>query len=264
MLAFLLLGAVGATPLPRKPVLVLGAAGQTGLACVRACVGLNVPCIATSRNGAALPAEFMSQDLLTVEAADATNAATLSAAIRPGELGGVIFAASASTKGGDADAVDHLGLIKVAEACIAARVPRLVIVSSGTVTRPDSAVHKLLNFVGRGIMDAKLLGEDRVRELYATPSLAADGIGYTIVRPGALLNAASRGVGAVELNQGDDKSGRIARDDVGRICVECLTSDAACDTTFECYCASPAALLYRPLSRATAPHARSEPTCSVA
>uniref|UniRef100_A0A7S4KXC8 Uncharacterized protein n=1 Tax=Guillardia theta TaxID=55529 RepID=A0A7S4KXC8_GUITH len=43
------------------------------------------------------------------------------------------------------------------------------------------------------------------------------------------------GVSSVELNQGDTKSGRIARADVAEICVESIFSKDAADTTFECY-----------------------------
>jgi len=56
-----------------------------------------------------------------------------------------------------------------------------------------------------------------------------------VVRPGGLTKDEPLGVSAVELNQGDDKSGRIARSDVAAICVECLDRPAAFDTTFECY-----------------------------
>jgi hypothetical protein len=42
---------------------------------------------------------------------------------------------------------------------------------------------------------------------------------YTVVRPGGLTEDDPRGVGAIELNQGDDKSGKIARGDVAAICV---------------------------------------------
>ena len=48
------------------------------------------------------------------------------------------------------------------------------------------------------------------------------------------------GVSAVELNQGDTKSGRINRADVAAICIESLDSKAAFDTTFECYYADTA------------------------
>jgi uncharacterized protein YbjT (DUF2867 family) len=151
------------------------------------------------------------------------------------QLGAVIFAASASAKGGTAFAVDRDGVLAAAQACIANNVPRFIVVSSGTVTRPDSAVYKLLNVVGRGIMEAKIQGEDAVRELYANPDMIAKKLGYTVVRPGGLTTGPSLGAAALELNQGDNKSGRLSRADVAAICVQCLNSSDTFDATFECY-----------------------------
>ena len=43
-------------------------------------------------------------------------------------------------------------------------------------------------------------------------------------------------MGAIELNQGDTKSGRLARADVAALCVESLYyPDLTGETTFECY-----------------------------
>ena len=73
-----------------------------------------------------------------------------------------------------------------------------------------------------------------------------------MVRPGGLTEDEPRGLGAVELNQGDDKSGRISRADVAAICVEAAiaaaapgaptstTAAAAANATFECYWADTA------------------------
>jgi nucleoside-diphosphate-sugar epimerase len=120
----------------------------------------------------------------------------------------VIFAASASKEGGNPNQVDKQGLVNVAKLCIANKVPRLVIVSSGAVTKPFSPVYLFLNLFG-GIMKAKNEGESEVRRLYSSPE--AKGLGYTIVRPGGLTEDPPRGVQAIELNQGDDYSGRISR-----------------------------------------------------
>jgi len=125
--------------------------------------------------------------------------------------------------------------VECAKLCIANQVPRLVVVSSGGVSKPSSGVYIFLNLAAGGIMDAKIAGEDAVRRLYAAPGVAEKNVGYTVVRPGGLLRDAGLGVSAVELNQGDDKSGRINRADVAAICVESLASPAAFDTTFECY-----------------------------
>ena len=233
--------AAGAAVEKTLPVLVLGAGGGTGRACVQSLVARGIPCIAATRSGSiargdeSQPLEFdPNSALVTLAAADVTSPASLAAAIRPG-LGGVIFAASASAKGGDAAAVDRDGVIAAARCCIAARVPRYVVVSSGTVTRPDSAVYQLLNLVGKGIMEAKIAGEDGARALYREEGVAAQGLGYTVVRPGGLTSGPSRGAAALELNQGDDKSGRLSRADVAELCIASLASPAAFDATFECY-----------------------------
>jgi len=110
-----------------------------------------------------------------------------------------------------------------------------VIVSSGAVTRPNSAVYKLLNFVGNGIMEAKIQGEDEVRGLYKSKEVINKGLGYTIVRPGGLTNESPLGPSFLEVNQGDDKSGRLSRADVAGICIGCLDVANSWDTTFECY-----------------------------
>ena len=48
------------------------------------------------------------------------------------------------------------GVINVAKACLEAKVPRLVVVSSGGVASPDSSIYKFLN----------LFGEVRVRRFF--------------------------------------------------------------------------------------------------
>jgi len=160
-------------------------------------------------------------------------------------LGAVIYAASASRKKeakdvSNAKRVDRDGVVACAKLCIASDVPRMVLVSSGGVSQPSSTVFKFLNTFAGGIMDAKIAGEDAMRALYLANGVAVKGVGYTVVRPGGLTTKEGLGVSAVELNQGDDKSGRIARADVAAICVECLASRAAFDTTFECYYADTA------------------------
>ena len=219
-----------------KPVLVLGANGGTGLECVKYLQKKGRPCVAATRTG-----EFVGEanKLVTVAKGDVTSLASLEPLITE-QTGAVIFAASASRqadakKTSNAKAVDNVGLVNCAKLCIEKSVPRLVVVSSGGVSKPSSAVYIFLNLAANGIMDAKIAGEDAVRRLYAAPGLTEKNIGYTVVRPGGLLRDPGLGVSAVELNQGDTKSGRINRADVAAICIESLDSKAAFDTTFECY-----------------------------
>ena len=163
----------------------------------------------------------------------AANVATASVAELANEFAGakaVIFAASQSQSGGTAAQVDRDGVITCARACLRAGVERFVIVSSGAVSKPASPVYIFLNLFG-GIMRNKILGEDAVRALY----FDRPGQYYTVVRPGGLTEDPARGVSALELNQGDEMSGRISREDVAAICVESITRDDAANATFECY-----------------------------
>lgn len=43
---------------------------------------------------------------------------------------------------------DLAGVVNVARACLEAKVPRLVVVSSGGVATPDSSIYKFLNLFG--------------------------------------------------------------------------------------------------------------------
>jgi nucleoside-diphosphate-sugar epimerase len=198
------------------PVLVLGASGRTGRECVKYLLSTNRPCIATTRTGE-YEYDFTTENassqrnLLTIATADVTKRDSLQSVIaQQSPLAGVIYAASASRKGGSPALVDRDGVIAAAQACIAARVPRYVVISSGAVTRPDSLIYKLLNSFGN-IMEAKIQGEDEVRRLYADPTVLERRLGYTIVRPGGLSMEAAVGPSQLELNQGDMISGRLPR-----------------------------------------------------
>ena len=144
------------------------------------------------------------------------------------------FAASASKTGGTPQQIDRDGLIKIAKLCIENEVPRLVIISSGAVSKPFSPVYLFLNLFG-GIMKAKIEGENEVRKLYNSEAAKSKKLGYTIIRPGGLTQEPPKGLSAIELNQGDDRSGRISRWDVASIALECINSNSAACTTFECY-----------------------------
>jgi putative NADH-flavin reductase len=230
---------------PTRPVVVIGAGGGTGKECVNALLRRGLPVRSLVRAKVTSKGEevaFQSatdESLLEEVIADVTSKQSMAEATKGSRA--VIFAASASKKGGDPQKVDYQGLLNVAESCLENKVERLVVVSSGGVSRPDSAVYKFLNLFGK-IMYWKIKGEDEMRALYreakaADPSLK---VSFTVVRPGGLTTGPATGVETIELNQKDTKSGRIARADVAEICVECLNYPAAADTTFECYYADTA------------------------
>lgn len=217
------------------PVLVLGASGKTGRECVQYLLKSGRPCIATTRTGEYNEYDMLADStFLTVATCDVTNPATVQEVLGKQKLAGVIYAASASKNGGSAMAVDRDGVIEAGRACIRSGVPRFVVVSSGAVSRPDSGIYKLLNSFGR-IMEAKIAGEDQVRQMYADSTVLQQNLGYTIVRPGGLTTEPSVGVSNLELNQGDAVSGRLPRADVAAICCESIYDPNTFDVTLECY-----------------------------
>ena len=140
----------------------------------------------------------------------------------------------------------------VANACVAANVPRLVVVSGAGVTpkNRDSPAYRFLNAFG-GRMDAKASGETRVvaafresRELFETQkssekkltSIQTDQYpSYTIVRPSGLTDAPRRGVACLATNRGDVAAGFVGRKDVAA-CVVACGFDARCAfASFEVY-----------------------------
>lgn len=112
---------------------------------------------------------------------------------------------------------------------------RFVFVSSCGVEHKDKPPYSFLNAFG--VLDAKQQGET---------ALVQSGLPYTIVRPGrlidgpftsydlnTLLKATTGGKQGVVIGTGDTLTGQTSRIDVAAACVECLTSAAAENKTFE-------------------------------
>ena len=227
-------GPASETPPAVSPsVVVFGASGKTGKRCVTQASTAGARVIACTRTGDFKATGLENAHLVEARAGDVSKASdeALRSIVRGCDA--VIFAASASPSGGTPQEVDKAGLVKVAAACVSENVKRLVIVSSGSVSKPLSPVYVFLNFFG-GVMRAKIEGEDAVRAMY----VARDGCDYVIVRPGGLTEDPARGASAMELNQGDEKSGRVSREDVASLCVAAAMAagtELARNTTFECY-----------------------------
>jgi uncharacterized protein YbjT (DUF2867 family) len=208
---------------PSGPVVVLGAGGKTGALIVSALAKRGVPLRPTSRSGGDVKG-------VSTVAADVTRIDTLEAALNGASA--VIFAASASSKGGNAEKVDYLGVQNVAKECVRLKVPKLVVISSGAITRPNSLGFKLTNLFGN-IMEYKLKGEDALKAAYAAGGGDAS---YVIIRPGGLIDGQAKGPSGVILNQGDAISGEIARADVAECAVAAaLSNKIPRDVTFELY-----------------------------
>ncbi|KAL7566025.1 hypothetical protein ACA910_011044 [Epithemia clementina (nom. ined.)] len=220
---------------PEHPIVILGAGGKVGKMCIELLANRGLYCRAMTRQGRTVLEQ--ESEYVTYGAADVTKLDTLREAVRGAD--GVIFAASASgkKKGGDPAHVDYLGAYNAAVACIEENVPKLAVVSAGTVTRPDSVGYQATNFFvkfvyGENIMGYKIAGEEAVRDAYAAAN--KPGVSYTIIRPGGLSDGVSVGPGKVHLSQGDVYSSEIPRIDVAQVTVAALLKGPATDfTTFE-------------------------------
>eukprot|EP00904_Undaria_pinnatifida_P004351 jgi/Undpi1/13917/HiC_scaffold_9.g03568.m1 len=225
-----------------SPIAVVGAGGKTGRLAVDGLRLRGKAVRAVTRTGAfALPQD--AEGGLTLAAGDVTKLETLKEALAG--CGAVLFCASASKKGGNAEAVDYQGVLNTARACVELGVPRLLVVSSGAVTKPDSIGFKVTNIFGN-IMTLKRKGEVELEEIYAK---APKGVTYTIVRPGGLTDGAVIGPKGIELNQGDTIGGTVNRADVAEVLVEAALSPSTENTLFEIYDKSTAGPLQKGLPK---------------
>eukprot|EP01039_Chlorochromonas_danica_P002731 gene2731-2982_t len=205
----------GSGPLPKGTVVVLGGSGKTARLIVDNLREGGVPVRPTLRDTSKDTFSSLGGSVLPTVYADVTKPESLSEAIAGAST--VIFAASASKKGGNAQQVDFQGVSNVAKECVRLRIPRLVVISSGAVTKPNSLGFKITNLFG-GIMEYKLQGEKAVETAYE-----GSGLTYVIVRPGGLLDGAAQGPTKMELNQGDTISGEITRADLAQ-CVAAVAT----------------------------------------
>lgn len=244
-----LLGPTAANAAAAAPIAVIGASGRTGALCVASCLARGLPVRALTRSGewqfpetAEMENAVVNNDkvksLLTVQACDARNRAALNAGVAG--CRGVIYAASASKKGGQANEIDNLAAVAAAQACIDAGVGRYVLISSTATTRPKSLGYLFTN-VYQNIMAEKRLGELGVMAEYGkkSPSTTTTG-SYTIIRPGGLEEPKRNvvlGPSALELSQGDALAGVISRADLAQVAVETALSQASNlqNTSFEVY-----------------------------
>jgi len=244
-----------------RPIAVLGASGRTGALCVSACLAGGVPVRALTRSGEwRLPADgdafgaaagasgaaAHGGGMLSVGRCDVRDATSVAEAVAGCRA--VVYAASASRGGGSAREIDNEAVVAAAGACIAAAVPRYVVISSTATTRPRSLGYIFTNvFSSGGIMDEKRRGEVGVQLAYAAAASAAAaaagspvGSSYTIIRPGGLEEPKENrvlGPSALELSQGDALAGIVSRADLAATTVAAALSDAPGlrDASFEVY-----------------------------
>ncbi len=148
-----------------RPIAVVGASGRTGALCVASCLRRGIKVRALTRSGSWSPPATdatdestltVDNDILSIQQCDARDPAALEAGVAG--CRGVIYAASASKKGGNAKAIDNEAVVATGNACIAEGVGRYVVISSTATTRPNSLGYLFTN-VYQNIMAEKRLGE---------------------------------------------------------------------------------------------------------
>lgn len=220
---------------PKHPIVILGAGGKCGKLCTKILADKGFYVLATTRDGRTVLDQ--ESPFVSYASCDLTKEPVVNQALAGAS--GVIFAASASgkAKGGVPRDVDYIGAMNTASACIQQKVPKLVMLSAGTVTRPTSNGFKATNYFvtsiyGEKIMDYKIAGESAVRDIYSQKG--AKGQAYTIIRPGGLTGRPSKGPTKLHISQGDVYSSEISREDVALVTVEALLKGKGTDfVTFE-------------------------------
>jgi nucleoside-diphosphate-sugar epimerase len=222
-------GAVEVNPSTSHPVVVIGGAGKTGKQIVDLLAKQSISVRSAVRE---VKSSSTTNPLVENVVIDVTKPSTIDPAIQ--DASAVIFAASASSRGGNAKQVDYLGVENVAAECVKLNIPRLVVISSGAVTRPDSLGYKITNLFGN-IMEYKVRGEQALQAIYNQAPNAQD-VSYEIIRPGGLLDGPRVGPSKVELNQGDTILYEINRADVAECAVAAaLSHTIPSNTIFEIY-----------------------------
>merc|ERR1719231_40052 len=213
------------------PVVIIGSSGKTGKLVVTLLSSMGINVKPTNREGKINKAFQGLAKVGDIAKCDVTKLDTIQEAVRGAKA--VIFTASASSKGGNAQQVDFIGVENTAKACVAEKVSRLVVISSGAVSKPNSIGYKITNIFG-GIMGKKLQGENSLKKIYEESGDSA--LSYAIIRPGGLTDTAKVGASKIELNQKDTIIGEISRDDVAEVAVAAaISKNIPSRVTFEVY-----------------------------
>ncbi len=114
--------------------------------------------------------------------------------------------------------VDYQGVVNLVLAACNKKIKQFVLISSIAVSHPEHP----LNRFGR-ILDWKLKGENSLRE---------SGVGYTIIRPGGLVDTPG-GERNLVFDQGDRIMGTISRADLAETCIHALHYSQSLSKTFE-------------------------------
>lgn len=201
-----------ASPDSCQRIAVTGASGKTGWRVVQEAIGRGLAVRALLRPGSAVPEGLAGAEIVRLELSDA---AALKTALRGCDALVISTGARPSVDLLGPLKVDALAIRSQIEACRAAGVQRVVLVSSlcsGRLLHP-------LNLFGL-ILVWKGLGERL---------LAESGLDWTVVRPGGLKES-EEGIereGIVFSGPGGQEKGRLSRRLVARVCLDALNTPAA-------------------------------------
>ncbi|MEQ1801615.1 MAG: SDR family oxidoreductase [Gammaproteobacteria bacterium] len=156
-------------------------------------------------------------------AGDVTKPATLGPALAGVSLVVVTIGGTERSGPNSPEFVDYGGVKNLTDAARAAGVRQLVLESSMGVGSGGGLLGMLLNLLSGDALKWKAKGEAHLR---------ASGVPYTIVRPGGLTDDPGGQTG-IDLQQGDEGSGRIPRADVAAVMIAALDNPAALRKTFE-------------------------------
>ena len=131
--------------------------------------------------------------------------------------------------------IDIFGLQAVVASCIMHKVQHLVYVSASckSCMTDDASQNDKISGIECENCLSKQVGENIIKKCYE--SNYAQGLGYTIIRIGFLMNGENRGVKELELNQDYTKSGIISRTDLASLCIASTKYPQTKKTTFEAY-----------------------------
>lgn len=219
-------------------VAIIGGGGRSGMDVATTLARNGVQAVTLTRTGTdpfkiiKLPESTKANLKHYAPPVDVRDQASVDNAIKEIGATSIVFAASASKRGGTAFEIDQDG---AANAAMVAKKygTSLIVISSLAIDRPDSRSFKVTNSIGGNfdkIMDAKRIGEDKVREIMGK------GKGrYVIIRPGPLITGKTTlGAMDLEINQGDTIGGGLSRDELAGAVFGALQSGVA-GVTVEVY-----------------------------
>jgi uncharacterized protein YbjT (DUF2867 family) len=217
-------GGDGRADLRQGRVLVAGGSGRAGRYVMRELQAEGVPFRATTRSIAAarqrLGAEGDGIDWVAADLRDATAART---AVSGTDYVISVIGTRELAGSNSAEFVDYGAVRNLVDAARTEGVRQLVLLTAIGVTDPASPANKAF----KGALEWRFKGEEHLR---------ASGLGYTVVRPGGLVDDPA-GTKGVLLAQGDDwrrfRGTTVTRGDLAQVLVECLRNPAANRRTFE-------------------------------